>query len=1002
MRVFVLFFWLLISWESLSSQTVASTWRAKIPSADRLIQEEKFEPAQRLLEEIYPQAQAEKDCYWEGWSALWLGEAYYQLGKKEEAIQISLSGKDRVDACLHPDTVGYYSQLLQNLGVFYSSIGDYEKQNAFYELSFEQALKTHGSRSPQAADAYFSLGAAYGRRGYWDKCVAFTDTSLQISRAIQYTGGIASALHNLAFVYALKRDYQSAINHQEEALRLTTLNEELIKGYKNLGFWHFSMGDTAKAFKNYERSLDLCYEYYPLASDNTISILLDMANSHFVIGNLERAEALVLEAIGYLRRGGRKDLFLKQALTYQACILYQTHQPEQALEVIEEAMSFQTLDLTHESATYLTRGNIYREMGKIDQGIADVHDALRIVTPGFEGKNPFQDNPSIAQIQNYSETLEILKAKGELIYEKGVNQLGTDQYLKDALQVYCLADSLASRMRLLFQDTRSKESLLAGTLLLYNGAIKTCEKLYQRTHDPRYLDLAFQFSEKNKSQLVAESLNDLYARYFTGVPTELIQQERVLLSDIEFYTNVVQYGEAPDGQEDAIRNTLKTKKEELASIWSQLAQHYPQYYKMRQSLDIGNLDTVRQVVIGEKEVGIEYFLGEEYIYAFLIGKEVLDLVSWPRPPQLNEKVARFRKAILRQEDQYWRLGHELYNSLLQPIEDQIAGKDLCIITDGVLGFLPFETLLSEPVTLPLQNIRSQPFLIRDHDVRYLLSGQVGLLSELKGKDGIASPEILAMAPDFQNPSRSNFSEREGSVLPPLEGALTEVRQLRKRFKGRFFTGAEATKLAFLEHAPQYSVLHIATHTLIDDELPAFSRLIFNDQESQEDGQLKVHEIYGLTLNAELVILSACNTGIGVFQKGEGIYSLGRAFAFAGSPNLVMTLWPVKDKTTAAIMDLFYKNLEDGVDKSAAMNEAKRTYIANYSSSLLVHPYYWGGLLYSGNDEIVHLETRLRWWPLLGKGLLILLGVSAFLFLIFRIRSSQAILTHPSGSPRSLS
>jgi hypothetical protein len=102
--------------------------------------------------------------------------------------------------------------------------------------------------------------------------------------------------------------------------------------------------------------------------------------------------------------------------------------------------------------------------------------------------------------------------------------------------------------------------------------------------------------------------------------------------------------------------------------------------------------------------------------------------------------------------------------------------------------------------------------------------------------------------------------------------------------------------------------------------------------------------------------------MGLVRKGEGAYSLGRAFAFAGSPNLIMTLWPVKDKTTAHLMQLFYDNLEQGMSKPDALNEAKRTYLAEYSSELLVHPYYWGGVLYTGDDDVLELKEKYAYWP----------------------------------------
>jgi len=966
-----------------SGQSGVLVWRTKIPIAERLIQQEQFDPALRLLEEIHAEARKVEDCYWEGWSALWLGEAHYQLGHKQKAIDISLLGKEKVDRCLDPDTIGYYVQLCQNIGVFYSSIGDYNRQMEYYRLAFEQALKTHGWKSESMADAYFNLGAAFGRREYWEQCIVYIDTSLQISRAIEYRGGEASALHNLAFAYSKKRDFRKAIDLQEEALRLTELKEEKVKGYKNLGQWYVSLGDPEHAFEYFDIALQYCYAVYPPDSDNSIDILQDMAVAHWVFGNEKEAKELVNRALEYLEESSGKDLNLKQTLNYKARIWSQTGDWEEAMRAIEKAIRLRTGAISLEARAFLIKGNLLGEAGQVDEGIRLVHQALQTITPGFSGENPFRDNPRLDQIQNYDATLEILEAKGALIYEKGVNQLTDNRLLGDALSVYKLADSLSSKMHLLFQDTRTKSNLRSGTLELYNGAIQTCEKLYRRTGQKAYLDLAFQFVEKNKFQLVAESLNSLYMRDFTGVPLDLIKRERDLISEIEFFSNVTRWGEAVDQEDDRLAASLAEKRKELDSIWATLKSDFAQYYNMRQSLDFSGIEQVRMQVIGEGEIGLEYFLGKEYIYAFLLNKEGKDLISWPKPQDLDQMVSDFRESILNQDDSYWTLGHQLYQVLLEPIEEEIRGKNLCLITDGVLSFLPFETLLTQPVAPPYQGLRDKPFLIQQVQVRYLLSGQVGLLAELQTRESFQQKgEILGMAPSFEKVNLAGEAGRQGGPLMPLEGALQEVELLSQRFHGLFLTGKEATKKAFLNNASQFSVLHIATHTLIDDESPAFSRLVFAREEGIPDEyELRNHEIYGLTLNADLVILSACNTGMGVFRKGEGPYSLGRAFAFAGSPNLIMTLWPVKDKTTAYLMQLFYANLERGMNKPDALNEAKRTYLADYSSELLVHPYYWGGLLYSGDDDVLELKekyafgTRAAWAGVMIGALLLGFGIT---------------------------
>ena len=186
---------------------------------------------------------------------------------------------------------------------------------------------------------------------------------------------------------------------------------------------------------------------------------------------------------------------------------------------------------------------------------------------------------------------------------------------------------------------------------------------------------------------------------------------------------------------------------------------------------------------------------------------------------------------------------------------------------------------------------------------------------------------------------------------------------------------DATETNFKNDLNGYSVIHLATHAIVDDEKPQYSRLVFNLSDSLNDGYLHAYEIYSMDIDAKLVSLSACNTGFGTVQKGEGVMSLSHAFAYAGVPSTLVSLWPASDKSTPEIMRLFYTNLQSGMNKDVALRQAKLSYLET-SAGKARHPFYWGGFILIGDVESIESSWSTIYWIAGGIFLLILIvGIS---------------------------
>ena len=189
-------------------------------------------------------------------------------------------------------------------------------------------------------------------------------------------------------------------------------------------------------------------------------------------------------------------------------------------------------------------------------------------------------------------------------------------------------------------------------------------------------------------------------------------------------------------------------------------------------------------------------------------------------------------------------------------------------------------------------------------------------------------------------------------LLPLNHVKYELESISTSFNPRIFSGDKATKAEFLSYASDASVLHLAMHTVFPDAAPLHSQLLFSpDNDEFSSGLFTVGELFGMELSADLAVLSACNSGNGKLNKGEGIMSLSTGFQYAGVPSVVMTHWDVNDKYSADLMAWFYTYLAQGLDKNVALHRAKMDMV-NKGSAIYSHPYYWAGFTLIGNESAI--------------------------------------------------
>jgi len=907
-----------------------------------------------------PHYEQEGDAYWLAYLYLWLSETSYYAEAYDRGLREAHQARRIAQAQLELDTLDMYCTILQNLGVLYSAKKDYEKQRSYYQQAYEAALQTHGWYSTQVADAYASLGAAYGRRNNWTNCILYLDTSLHIANRLNYQVGLSSGLLNISYAYAKKGDFTRAIRTQKQALAISNSQEVYARGLNNLGTLYMDVEDYPQAMKYLKQALAIRREMHGAGRSDSYSTRLNIIHAQFEQGHRDTALAGLEALMAEMDELEEPPAYLRKiALNYKARMLLRSGKQQAALSDINQAVGIQCRYMAVNSSSYYVKSQILHATGQYAPALRAVDKGLAALLLHSE------DSLDWRQLGSVEHGRGLLVLKGVVLREQAKAQNKPD-LLHQSMASFSVADSLVTHSRLSFASRASKERMMADAKPLYDEALNTLYELYRREPLPRYVAQAFRYMEKNKALSVLENLNEIHARAFHDIPAELVEQELKLREDIDYHRARLVYAEDSLAVQD-IEGRLNELRQEQQRLVRIIEKSHPRYYQTRLQLDVAELDTVRQELLYEGESMIEYYVSGDQLYAVLARRDSAFFAKL-NAPDLGRACIQYRKALIEQSDMSITFGHQLYKRLLAPLRQRIKGDKLLIIPDEALHYIPFDPLV-------VDSSREQPhYLLEDFSVRRLLSASTALqLRSLRGRP--ASGKILALAPDFQ---QGKSTTREGSSLSPLPGAQLELDSLTQSFDGYYLRGAAATEAVVKRCNGHRGVLHLATHTEIDNTLPTASRLLLKGG-PQQDGYLHAYELYRIALSAELAFLSACNTGYGTLKAGEGSVSLAHAFAYAGCPNLVMTLWPVRDRTAPTLVSAYYRFLQNGYDKAEAMRQAKLFYLK--FEPVNRHPYYWSGFTYLGDRRPIALQPARDWrvhrsvmWA--GLALLVLIVVTA--------------------------
>lgn len=637
----------------------------------------------------------------------------------------------------------------------------------------------------------------------------------------------------------------------------------------------------------------------------------------------------------------------------------------------------------------------YKVMEEWDSVIHYSQRGMQDFTPGFRSddwsKNPL---PEDGCTRIY--LLDIILYKSQALYEKYESMRGRgSEYLEMSFHANLSGLRIAEALRERYEGDESYIELSGRTLKHREGLVRSGIRLYEETGKVYYLIAAFNASEQAKGSLILAEQSQSQVRNANFLPEKVVRTKDSLEVRVAQVKGALLDEEDKGTAQDSayvirLKQESATLRRELMNWEQEVKENFPEYGEFTQQNGFILTPKDWSNWLEDGEAMVEFFVGEEELYTFFLNGDHLSAHRAPLPDDFDEKVTRFVRSIndygfimdsvSQSYPEYITLGHELYQFLLEPVLSKSVALDrLIIVPDKQLHQIPFEALLTQKADSNVVDYTSLPYLIRDHKMWYAFSGNSLHQSRQVQATG-TSINCLALAPEYGDGSmlaqRGDIASLRNSHAE-LEGAQLEVKTLSELgISGEFLFGREATEQNFKSLAPSFNLLHLAMHGSADSTQPDRSKLIFTEtaMESSEDNILYAYELNSIPFRADLVVLSACETGVGKYVSGEGIMSLGRGLIANGSNAVVMTLWSVEDRSSASLMQSFYTELvEEGNPADEALHQAKLQQL-KLADSRTAHPYFWAGYIGSGSPGELDFSAPVQqycWLFLIGLAVVLL-------------------------------
>ena len=906
-----------------------------------------------------------------------LAQAYAYQSRYNQALHYLLKNLQFLQKH-HPNERTQMAHAENGLGYVCKAIGSIDKAIEHYQNALHIHRTQDGENHPSTALMHNNISAAYYAKGNYQKSSQHLQKALNIRTQLlpQNHPDIAISLDNLAMCLSKMGDLENALHHRQKALKIKLIaygedHAETALTYNNLANIHHRKNDYLQALSYNEKALAIRVKKYgeqhqdtAISHQNIGAVYSDLKNYPKALEHLLKAQlifeelftpnhprvARVLENIG--------NCYLEQKNYNQAFTFF-----DKALTINQEHFGEQN---DNTALAWMGLGNVARMNGYFETALQLYQKALVGV---FLTHND-DDILSVPVLESYSNPVaafDVLYFKA-LTFKQLFQQTAQKQHL-EAARIYAhVAIDLLDKLRRGYHSEASKLWWAAKTSAAFDLAIDA--HLMDCPDLPADHEQAFTYSEKSKALLLLSSIKEANARLEIGLPTDILDKINEQQVELNYLQQQILEQQHPntttiDSRLSGLQSLYFDQLQAHETLIQQLEQDYPQYYELKYKVETIDLASL-QAILPPQMALLEFFVGESHITIFSITTTHCKVIQKPKPTDFERTIRLFNKSIhqIRLSD-YVKTAHHLYQILLEPSilffkknnPKTNPIEQLLIIPHGILSSIPFEAFLCNlPKTEGLA-YADLDYLLLHFEVQYHYSATLWTYQQQQSTK--KEDSFVGFAPVYL--------DEEDEVAKPIENGVRSVRIGRKTygallhsekevqgvqaaFKGKgigavSYLHEAATKSNFLKKVQGYKYILVAAHSFYNKQKPNLSGIIFSpeNQQSPNETVLYVQDAYQLKLNADLVVLSSCESGIGKLAKGEGMMAINRGFLYAGAKHIIFTLFKVYDRESGLLTQYFFEAILDVQSYAAALRKAKMRLLREQDC----HPKKWAGFVLLG-------------------------------------------------------
>lgn len=926
------------------------------------------------------------------------GDMVYSYGRLDDvknqtkildvAIQLAKDSLGQDDETLAPLYV-YKAGILTDVEQFVEAFSYLQMASAIAEVK----MKDNPEKLAQVESAF--AGYHY-KKGDFQKAA---DRVEKIVKVLKENGGSSSAnlalsYGNIAACYQELRNLDEALLYHQKGLSIfekigDRASIPIIESNHSIGECLSKSGRYDEAMPYLEKTREIIINKlsvnHPLISvneDKTARCLFGKKEYNKAIVLFESARKKYIDDLGEnVLEAFKMDLQIGNCYTKLKQYAKAEEHYNRATEIIEK-IGFRPGFTELNTAI----GNFYSAQNEIEKADEAFEKALQT----FD----YDANTGFIKGSRYEHYLDALLATAQLKFQayKATNNA---RYLEETLELTRRVRKFIIHLKSIART--SIPILIQSYKWIYEGNIKVLmeqEKLNLREDASEEI---FQVMEEAKDNLILLAFQETKAKSYKGLSQKELDEENDMKTTIAYFETKIYEEQSQEHPKDSIIKSLNEKlfsvKTDYKNRLKALEKNNPVYFNLKYNQKLPTLKEI-QGYLNSEQVLIEFFVSDHTIYILTLSDSQSDSYAVKIEGDLAAQIQELRKGLYN----YWLLPEEerkpanydyynelyvknsctLYQLLLEPLSE--LPQSLIIVPDDILSYIPFEVLLTEK-PVEASSFQSHNYLGSKHQISYNYSA--ALWKEMRAKS-YPNQDLLAFAPSFSEEGVvwTNPDEYRRSNLSPLFFNVKEIEGIQELVGGTIKTKEKATSDFFFSDASKYGILHFATHAKVEDRNTDFSYLAFYDsKDSLVRDKVYLRDLYNMDLQAQMVVLSACETGIGKLQKGEGMISLARGFAYSGTKSIITSLWEANDQASSDLMILFYQNIKKGMTKDAALQQAKNTYISNATSHRDAHPVNWATFVAIGDMEALNMGSFLS----LNRVAILLAILTALIFFYFFLK-----------------